>query len=61
MLILSRKKFERVIVHGPCEVVVLSIHGDKVRLGFKADPAVVIHRAEVQAQIDREKDRETGD
>ena len=54
MLILSRKKFERVIVHGPCEVVVVSIHGDKVRLGFIADLAVAIHRAEVQEKIDRE-------
>ena len=53
MLVLSRKKQEAVIV-GPseggshlCKVTVLEISGDRVQLGFEADPAVPVHRSEL--------------
>src|SRR5579864_8939378 len=53
MLVLSRKSQESVVV---CEaggadpvlrVTVLAIKGDKVRLGFEADPGIPVHCLEV--------------
>lgn len=51
MLILSRKKNEKVIINDDIEIVVVEIRGDKVRLGFKADKEVTIHREEVYKKI----------
>ncbi|MCE5269154.1 MAG: carbon storage regulator [Planctomycetaceae bacterium] len=51
MLVLSRKKNEGVVLGGPGRVVVVEIRGDKVRLGFDADPSVPVHRDEVNAAI----------
>lgn len=51
MLVLSRKKFEAVVLITPSgekiTVSVTAIKGDKVRLGFKADDGVSIDREEV--------------
>lgn len=57
MLVLSRKYSEAVVVNGPCRISVVEIRGDKVRLGFEADPAVTIHREEVAKQIEKEESR----
>jgi len=46
MLVLSRKVGEAVQV-GASLVRVLEVKGDRVRLGFEADPAIGIWRAEV--------------
>jgi carbon storage regulator len=61
MLVLSRKKDERIIVQVPAsaverviEIVVVEIRGDKVRIGLEADRDVTIHREEVAAAIARE-------
>ena len=54
-LCISRKNSESVIATiGTLriEVKVLEIRGDKVRLGFAAPRDVVIHRGEIQAEID---------
>jgi len=50
-LVLSRKKHEGIVFSGPGRVIVVDIRGDKVRLGFQCDPAVVVHRDEVAAKI----------
>lgn len=50
MLVLTRKKNEKiVIVVDGREVVIttVDIRGDRVRLGFEADPDIVILRSEV--------------
>lgn len=49
MLCLSRKVNEGVVVSGPCRVIVVRFKGDKVVLGFEADPSVAIDRDEVDA------------
>jgi carbon storage regulator len=55
MLVLSRKKGQRVVIGDNAIVVmVVEILGDKVRLGFEADRNVDIHREEVKQDIDRE-------
>ncbi|MDE2101853.1 MAG: carbon storage regulator [Patescibacteria group bacterium] len=57
MLVLSRKKNERILVRVPevgardVWVKVVEIRGDKVRLGFKAEGDVDIHREEVAIAI----------
>lgn len=50
MLVLTRKKNERVVMTGGIEVEVVEIRGDKVRLGFVAPDHVIIHRKEVWAK-----------
>lgn len=61
MLVLSRKKSERIVITVPpsgvaqtVEVLVIEIRGDKVRLGAHADRSVIIHRKEVQDAISNE-------
>lgn len=51
MLVLSRKTGERVIIAGNIRVVVLSMQGDRVKLGFEAPAHVPIHREEVLERI----------
>ena len=53
MLVLSRMPGEGVVFSGPGRVVVVKVRGDKVSLGFEADPAVAIHRDEVAAAIEK--------
>lgn len=54
MLVLTRKKFERVLIR--CQdgsavwVTVVSVGDGKVRLGFDADRGVTIDREEVAAE-----------
>lgn len=51
MLILTRRVDERIVIGGPAVLLVVSIDGRKVRLGFEADPSVPIHRGEVAEAI----------
>jgi carbon storage regulator len=53
MLVLSRHADEAIIVDGHIRIVVVSIRGDKVRLGIEAPPDMPVHREEVQRAIDR--------
>jgi len=60
MLVLSRKRDERVVINGNIEVTVVEIRGDRVRLGFDAPKEIEIHRREVQDAIYREEDERKG-
>jgi carbon storage regulator len=51
MLVLSRKENEAIKIGQEIEVVVLEIHGDRVKLGFLAPSEVPIHRREVHDRI----------
>lgn len=53
MLVLSRKHGEEVVINDDVRVRVVSIRGDKVRLGFDAPNAVPVHRREVYDAIKR--------
>lgn len=56
MLVLSRKKSERIFVDGGLIVVtVVEIRGDKVRLGISAPPQITVHRNEVHNAILRDR------
>jgi len=53
MLVLSRKKDERIVIAGGKVVLfVVEIRGDSVRLGVEAAKDIPIHRGEVQDAID---------
>ena len=54
MLALTRKKGESVIVGSDVEIMVLSVQGDQVKLGFKAPKNVTIHRKEIFEMIQAE-------
>jgi carbon storage regulator CsrA len=47
MLVLTRRSTEEVIVDGPCTIQILSVRGDKVRIGFKAPDGTTVVRAEL--------------
>ena len=53
MLVLSRKRSERIVIEGG-EIVltIVEIRGDKVRVGISAPKDISVHRGEVQDAID---------
>ncbi len=56
MLVLSRKKNEKILIgkNGEIEIMIIEIRGDKVRVGIQADKDVPIHREEVYDIIKKE-------
>ncbi|WP_437226732.1 carbon storage regulator CsrA [Planctomicrobium sp. SH661] len=56
MLVLSRKQDEKIIIGDSITLMVVSIQGDKVRLGIEAPKQVSIHREEVYNAILKERD-----
>jgi carbon storage regulator len=55
MLVVSRKKNEKIVINDDIEIVVVEIRGDKVRLGINAPKEVPVHRQEVYDAIQRNK------
>ena len=51
MLVLTRKKGERVMVGDDIVVTIIDVRGDGVRIGFDAPRGVPIQRAEVLAAV----------
>jgi carbon storage regulator len=51
MLVVTRKKEEKLIIGNEIEVQVLKIGKDSVRIGIKAPQDVSVHRYEVYEQI----------
>jgi len=58
MLVLSRKKDEKIIIGDNITIMVIEIRGDKVRLGIDAPREVTVHRQEVYEAIKREQDQQ---
>jgi carbon storage regulator len=56
MLVLSRKKDEKIIIGDSITLMVIEIRGDKVRLGIEAPKEVAVHRQEVYDAIVRENE-----
>lgn len=55
MLVLSRKRDEKIIIGDSITLMVVEIRGDKVRLGIEAPKDVTVHRQEVYEAIQRER------
>lgn len=53
MLVLSRKKFESILIGDGIKVTIVEIRGDKVRLGIEAPKEVAVHREEIAEAIQR--------
>jgi len=51
MLIVTRKPGEAVVINDNVEVVVVSIEGGQIRLGFNAPASIRIHRKELYEKI----------
>ena len=51
MLVLSRKKDEKIIIGDNVSIMIVDIQGDKVRLGIEAPRDVTVHREEVYQAI----------
>ena len=58
MLVLSRKKGQRVMIGRNVEIFVIELRGDRVQLGINAPPEVTVHRKEVYDRIRKERLRE---
>ena len=54
MLVLSRLPDESIVIGETIEVFVVSVRGEKVRLGIRAPKNVPVHRREVYERIRRE-------
>jgi carbon storage regulator len=58
MLVLSRKKDEKIVIGDQITLMVIDIRGDKVRLGIEAPKDVAVHRQEVYEAIQKEMEME---
>ena len=56
MLVLSRKRSEKVFIGDNISVVVVEIRGDKVRLGFAAPPEVGIMRPDAKDKTKKNRE-----
>ena len=55
MLVLSRKKNEKIVIDENIVITIVEVRGDKVRLGIEAPREVPIHRSEVYDAIQSEQ------
>jgi carbon storage regulator len=53
MLVLSRKRDEKIVIGDRIVITVVEVRGDKVRLGIEAPADVPVHRQEVYDAIRR--------
>ncbi len=58
MLVLSRKKDEKIMIGDSISIMVVEIRGDKVRLGIEAPREISVHRSEVYEAIKRQQHAE---
>ncbi len=60
MLVLTRKSNQSIMIGDDIEVSVLSIMGEKVRIGIQAPRDIPVFRKEVYLEIQAERQREIG-
>ncbi len=60
MLVLTRKSNQSIMIGDEIEISVLSVMGDKVRIGIQAPREVPVFRREVYLEIQRENAGEVG-
>ena len=54
MLVLSRKLNESIVINDDIVITVLSVQGDRVRLGIEAPGEIPVHRQEVFEKMQNE-------
>ena len=55
MLVLSRKRNERIVIGDNIKITIVEVLGDKVRVGIEAPENVTVHRQEVYDAIQTDK------
>ncbi len=55
MLVLSRMTDESIMIGDDVEITIVSVKGDKVRIGITAPRSVTVHRREIYDAIERER------
>ncbi len=58
MLVLSRRKEESIMVGHDVEIKIVSVRGNKVRLGITAPKYVSVHRKEVYENIHNQQEQQ---
>jgi carbon storage regulator len=53
MLVLSRKKNEKIVINESIVITVVDVRGDRVRIGIDAPRDVPIHRQEIHEAIEK--------
>jgi carbon storage regulator len=61
MLVLTRKSNQSIMIGDEIEVSVLSIMGEKVRIGIEAPRAVPVFRKEVYVEIQEDREEDSGE
>ena len=59
VLVLTRKSNQSIMIGDEIEISVLSVMGDKVRVGIQAPRSIPVYRREVYAAIQREREEES--
>ncbi len=57
MLVLTRRPGEQIVIDGNIRLTVVSIKGDRVRIGIEAPPTVVVDREEIHARRQHSPDQ----
>ena len=52
MLVLSRKRGEKIVIGEHVTITVLEVRGDRVKLGFTAPAETPIHREEIHSRME---------
>jgi carbon storage regulator len=47
MLVLTRRPGEEIVIDGKIRLTVVSVRGDRIRIGIEAPPSVVVDRQEI--------------
>jgi carbon storage regulator len=55
MLVLTRKRYESIVINGDVIITIIEIRGDKVRLGIVAPRDVPVHREEIFEMLTGQK------
>jgi carbon storage regulator len=53
VLVLTRRKDQRIVIGDDVVITVLEVKGDSVRIGIEAPRSVQVHREEVHQQLSR--------
>ncbi len=54
MLVLSRKKEEKIIIDDKIKITIVNVSGDQVKIGIEAPDDINIYREEIYSKIEKE-------